>query len=268
MAMNKFGVSVVVLGSLLLSNSLLAQPQSCQVNSGEFVTPVVELYTSEGCSSCPPADRWFSSQIKRNDIDANYLSFHVDYWDDIGWPDKFANAEYSQRQRARVRQKGSSTVYTPQVMIGEQTAVTWYRPEQFENPIKKISKQFAAATIGLQSQGSGAKWQTKVQISSPNGLSNAQWYLATYEDGLSSQVRAGENRGILLKHDRVVRQWLGPYRLSTLTANKDFAITLPKAASVGQVGFLVVLENAQNGQVIQSLRLPLSQCKATRPETN
>jgi hypothetical protein len=248
MAMNKYGVSAVIVGSLLASTSLMAQSQSCRVSSGKFVTPVVELYTSEGCSSCPPADRWLSQQIKRGDIDANYLAFHVDYWDDIGWPDKFANAAYSERQRARVRQKGSTTVYTPQVMIGEQTAITWYRPEQFENPIKKTGKQAATATIGLQAQSVGGKWRATVQISSATSLANAHWYLATYQDGLSSQVAAGENRGALLKHDRVVRQWLGPYRM--------------KAASVGQTGFLVVLENAQNGQVIQSLKLPLSQCKS------
>jgi hypothetical protein len=184
----------------------------------------------------------------------------VDYWDDIGWPDKFASASYSQRQRARVRRKGSTTVYTPQVMIGEQTAVTWYRPEQLEKPIKQSNTALATANINLQAQGTESQWHAKVQLSALQALPNAQWYLATYQDGLSSQVKAGENNGALLKHDRVVRQWLGPYRLNTTTMSKEFEITLPKSALPGQTGLLVMLENTDNGQVIQSVKLPLSQC--------
>lgn len=62
--------------------------ESCAASSGVNVTPLVELYTSEGCSSCPPADRWLSRRLSHDD--ANFLAFHVDYWDDIGWPDRYA----------------------------------------------------------------------------------------------------------------------------------------------------------------------------------
>ncbi|MEO6173181.1 MAG: DUF1223 domain-containing protein, partial [Arenimonas sp.] len=180
----------------------------------------------------------------------------------IGWPDRFASRAYTQRQSARVEQAGSRNVYTPQVMIGEQTGVSWSWPDRSENYIKKANTELAPASIALQASGSGAQWKAKVALSSLNVLPNTQWYLAVYQDGLSSQVRAGENRGKLLRHDRVVRQWLGPYRLNGTSTDKDFTIALSNASVVGQTGLLAVLENSANGQVLQSLKLPLSTCRS------
>src|SRR5262245_48265099 len=97
----------------------------CRAQSGKTTQPLVELYTSEGCSSCPAADRWLSQRFARGD--ANYLAFHVDYWDEIGWPDRFGSPTYSQRQRTRVGATGSHTVYTPQVMLGESVNAPWSR---------------------------------------------------------------------------------------------------------------------------------------------
>ncbi len=253
---------VVLAGAILVSNlALAASPMSCQAQSGKFVTPVVELYTSEGCSSCLPADMWMSQQARRTDINANYLAFHVDYWDDIGWPDRFASHAYTQRQYSRVRKKGSTQVYTPQVMMGAQTGVNWSWPGRSENAIKQANSELALISIALQASGAGSEWKANVALSSLNALPNTQWYLAVYQDALSSKVRAGENKGKLLKHDRVVRQWLGPYRLDGSNTSKDFNIALSSATVVGQTGLLAVLENSSNGQVLQSLKLPLSQCR-------
>ncbi len=85
--------------------------EACSARSGPTDMPLVELYTSEGCSSCPPADRWLTGQLK--DRRANWLAFHVDYWDSIGWPDRFGSPANSQRQRQRVGAHGGDTVYTP-----------------------------------------------------------------------------------------------------------------------------------------------------------
>jgi hypothetical protein len=253
----------VMLCALLMSSPVLAEaPHACQASSGKFVTPLLELYTSEGCSSCPPADRWFSKQIKRSDVEANYLSFHVDYWDDIGWPDRFADHSYTQRQRARVQKNGSTTVYTPQLMIGEKTTVSWYKQEQSDSTIKQANKTLAPASIKLMAEGGGTEWRASVELSSTQTLPNAQWYFAMYQDGITSSVSAGENNGVVLKHDRVVRQWLGPFLPDpkVIGSRKSFNLSLPKNASAGQVGLLAVLEDSVSGKVLQSLKLPLSQC--------
>jgi len=89
--------SATALAALLAASVMpTAIAQTCSARSGDLRTPLVELYTSEGCSSCPPADRWLSARARASD--ANWLAFHVDYWDDIGWPDRFASPLFSQRQ--------------------------------------------------------------------------------------------------------------------------------------------------------------------------
>src|SRR5512146_2362025 len=106
--------------SLLLAASLAAAIPSaapeCSARSGAQSGALIELYTSEGCSSCPPADRWLGSLAATADpARLSLLAFHVDYWDELGWPDRFAQAHFTARQRERVRAGGSTTIYTPQV---------------------------------------------------------------------------------------------------------------------------------------------------------
>lgn len=100
---------------------VVAQPAfaegSCAARTGSATQPLVELYTSEGCSSCPPADRWLSQSLTQGADRVNWLAFHVDYWDSIGWPDRFASPAYSRRQEARVAATGARAVYTPQVIV-------------------------------------------------------------------------------------------------------------------------------------------------------
>ena len=92
-------IRILVLASLLAFPAYASQP--IVVNSGAQQTAVVELYTSEGCSSCPPADQWLSKLVETPDteLDVLALSFHVDYWDYLGWKDRFSSAEYTRRQR-------------------------------------------------------------------------------------------------------------------------------------------------------------------------
>jgi hypothetical protein len=98
----------------------------CTATSGAKRVTVVELYTSEGCDSCPTADRWLSTLKTRNDVVP--LSFHVDYWDYIGWKDPYAQKAFTERQRVRVAAQNSRSVYTPQVMMNGQDFTTWRNP--------------------------------------------------------------------------------------------------------------------------------------------
>src|SRR5258706_16133613 len=106
--------TVLLMGSL----PLLAAPD-CTVRSGPSTAALVELYTSEGCSSCPPADQWLSSfgRARRSGLVVP-IAFHVSYWDYIGWKDAYADPRFGERQRERAQATGASMVYTPQVMIG------------------------------------------------------------------------------------------------------------------------------------------------------
>lgn len=168
---------------------------SCQASSGAAPPTVIELYTSEGCSSCPPADRWLSKLKGRPDVLA--LAFHVNYWDRLGWPDRFASAEGTARQHQLARLAASSNVYTPQVVANGRDAPDWHKWSQLPKPAGG-----AAPALTLQREG-----DVVTASITPGSPASAQLagYWAVLEDQHQSQVRAGENAGETLKHDHVVR---------------------------------------------------------------
>lgn len=177
---------------------------SCKLQASAPAT-VVELYTSEGCSSCPPADRWLSTLKNRPDVLA--LAFHVNYWDRLGWPDRFASREATERQHRLAQAAGSRSVYTPQVIVDGQDWRGWPRL-----PAARATQP--APTVVLRRQGE----QVLAEVGGSTDTRYAG-YWAVLEDGHQSQVRAGENAGELLKHDHVVRlyqpvaAWSGAQKL-------------------------------------------------------
>src|ERR1700760_3456048 len=120
---------LALLGLAVSATLALAAPtgasaaSSCSAQSGATVPAVIELYTSEGCNSCPPADRWLSSLKGRDDVVA--LAFHVDYWDSLGWKDRFAQPQFTQRQNATQHTSGARFAYTPQVILDSRDAPDW-----------------------------------------------------------------------------------------------------------------------------------------------
>ena len=111
-------IRFILLGCLL-SMSVQAT-ETITVESNGQKTAVVELYTSEGCSSCPPADQWLEALVETesDDIDVLALAFHVDYWDYIGWKDRFASPKYTSRQRQLGANNKQRTIYTPEFFVG------------------------------------------------------------------------------------------------------------------------------------------------------
>src|SRR3569832_1716825 len=109
--------SAALAAASVISSAIAAPNEACQARSPATLTPVVELYTTEGCSSCPPADRWLSA-LKDDAAKGKVVAqaFHVGYWDYIGWVDRFANPAYTDRQRKLASLNGLQTIYTPQVV--------------------------------------------------------------------------------------------------------------------------------------------------------
>lgn len=231
-----------------------AAADSCSVRSGQTVVPLVELYTSEGCSSCPPADRWFSEELGGQD-NANWLAFHVDYWDDIGWPDRFASASYSQRQRQRVNALGGSTVYTPQVMVGDEVNVSWRSDGKFDGALGAARSPAQAGLALKLKPGTGGGSVQLGAARTGSATAPAQVWLAQYSDDQTTQVRAGENRGATLHHDRVVRHLYGPWKLdgSPLSQQQDLQ------SLKGRWGLVAFVQDSR-GRTLQSLDLPGNGC--------
>lgn len=173
----------------------------CEVQSGPQRTPVIELFTSEGCSSCPPADQWLSA-LKGAPVVAQ--AFHVGYWDYIGWVDRFATAANTARQRDLANANRLNSIYTPQLVRNGRDWPDWRsaRPQQAS---QWATTSPARATITLQ-QANGAD-QFSARVTPGEGV--AQWsaYWTVTEHGHNSRVKAGENKGEFLQHDFVVRQY-------------------------------------------------------------
>ena len=228
--------------ALLLPATALAVPSACEVVSGDKLTPVIELYTSEGCSSCPPADQWLSN-LKGKPVVAQ--AFHVAYWDYIGWKDAFANHAFTVRQKDVAATNHLNGIYTPQLVRNGRDWSDWRQPLRaidFDTP--------ARATITMrQSEGVGA-FEARVTPSAAGGPWTAYWTVT--EHNHNSRVKAGENAGEFLKHDFVVRQYAPVGRYEGAQTLKFYAIAA-QAEHPRQINLIVT--DVQSGVPLQAVSL-------------
>jgi hypothetical protein len=213
----------------ILGLSALAQASPRRAQSGPLRTSLVELYTSEGCSSCPPADALVNAQTARTPPPYLALAFHVDYWDEIGWPDRFASPRWSARQRAR-----SASVYTPEVLRDGR---------EIDRDRLLAPSEPARAQLELALDGANATVQA---------TGGRRVYLAVTESGLVVNVGAGENRGRTLRHDHVVRELYGP-----VDANHPLQQTIAIAPEWNRAQLaLVAFVEDERGEVLNAVQLP------------
>jgi hypothetical protein len=223
---------------------------SCSARSAATAAPVVELYTSEGCNSCPPADKWLSRLKADPGIVA--LAFHVDYWDRLGWKDRNASPAYTQRQAQQQAVNGARFSYTPQVVLDGSDHKDWYSA-----PAPSSAKGRRAAPVELTLARDGDRITATVQP-----LANAPARLAAYwavtENGHVTAVKAGENEGVTLTHDYVVREYqpVAAWAVQAGTpATLSFNPGLPgKADATARQVNLVVLD-AATGKPVQAVKL-------------
>ena len=226
----------------------------CTARSGEKTVALVELYTSEGCNSCPPADRWLSA------LGAKYrpevvvpLALHVDYWDYIGWKDPYAKREFSQRQRRLSQLQRAAFVYTPQVLVQGADFRDWADPA-FDRALARINAKPARARLELEIlRATSAALDVRVNaaILDPAPGAEVGLYVATYENRLESRVTAGENSGRLLRHDHVALEWQGPYG----AGERQLRLSLLPKAKIGDSGVVAFVQNQRTADVLQTLLL-------------
>ncbi len=256
----RFGA--LVLSSGLALASAAAEPaRPCTKHSPAHTVALLELYTSEGCNSCPPADSFvrslYHSRFTPDQVVP--LSLHVDYWDSLGWRDRFATAEFTQRQYWLSSTAHGRSVYTPEVFLAGREERDW-RDRDFENAVAAINARVARASIELierpAPEGSISVSATArvaaAEKGAPLGL-----YFAVYENDLVSEVKAGENSGATLRHGFVVRQWSPPVPLDAEGgAVLNWDKRLPADAHSASLGFVAFVENTRTGEVLQTVALP------------
>lgn len=215
----------------------LAVTLSPAVQAGENLV-VVELYTSQGCSSCPPADDLLEKLAEKDHVVA--LALHVDYWDYIGWKDSFANPAYTARQKSYAAASGHRSVYTPQLIIGGTDYVIGNKPMAVADAIN--AKLLAGSVVDLNVRRTG----NSVEISADpiKGAKNAMVVqLVRYTPSESVSIKRGENAGRTIQYANIVTDWqeVGrwngkkPLRISANASGSDPVVVIVQAAGFGPV---------------------------------
>jgi hypothetical protein len=245
------GLSIAL--ALTGATHALAAPATCEAQSARVAPAVVELYTSEGCSSCPPADRWLSSIAARPGVIA--LAFHVSYWDRLGWADRFASPAWSERQAQQQAVNGARYSYTPQVVIDGVDTREWAGRRELRSP------PVAAAPVQLRLRRDAMTYLAEVALAPLEGANRPLPRLAAYwavtEDGLRSKVTAGENAGASLAHDAVVREFQSVPAWDMKATPVTTLQWRPASTATGDhprhINLVVI--DATTGRPVQALRL-------------
>lgn len=188
----------VLISLLIVSTANAVDPASTTFSSAGQNVRLVELYTSEGCSSCPPADRWLSRLADDADLWREFVpvAFHVDYWDYLGWPDRFADAAFSRRQRGYYDEGTVSSVYTPGMFVAGQEWTGWRR---VDTPAQNRRGPVGLLTASVSGNEVAIDYKHTDSDSGPLVA-----HVALLGMSLETDVQRGENRGRQLAHDFVV----------------------------------------------------------------
>lgn len=246
-----------VLG-LGLMFALPAAAVSCNASSGERRVPLLELYTSEGCDSCPPTDRWLSALPGRGHGHERVvkLAFHVDYWDYIGWRDPFAQKRFTERQRHIAARNQSRVIYTPQLVLNGRDYRRASFRDDFAERLAEIhtQKPRAALKLAVQPESNDLVVRGSATLAEASERTVAQTWLALYEDRLVTDVKAGENRGKRLDHDFVVRDIIGPLPADARgLALIEHRFRLDPHWKIRDLGVAAFVQDIRSGDVLQAL---------------
>ena len=210
---------------------------------------VVELYTSQGCSSCPPADAFLGELAKRDDLLA--LSIHVDYWDYIGWKDRFASPENTKRQRAYASKLGMRYVYTPQMIVQGAAHSTGSDRGKVLALIAKAKKnERVAVKISRAEDG------IRIKIAGADTTEEAAVWLAVFDNKHETRIRRGENGGRTLSYYNVVR---GMKRIGTWSGKPlDIPTRNIDMSTENRDGCAVILQSLSTGRILGAAKLALT----------
>ena len=237
---------------LLLAAAVAAGFAAAPGRAQDKAPVVVELFTSEGCSSCPPADAFLGELAQRPDVVA--LAFHVDYWDYIGWKDPYAHAAFTQRQHEYAAALGLHMVYTPQMVVDGRTDVVGSERGSVEAAIGKAAAQPKLA-VAIEKGAGGAYRAVIPAAAAPSGGPATVW-LAVFDSEQETRVKRGENGGRTLKEFNIVREWrqIGTWKGDALTLPIDIAMGDPD-----RNGCAIVVQSGPVGPVLGAAIMKLDE---------
>jgi hypothetical protein len=234
---------------LLIPLSMNAESNSIVLKSRPEKTTLLELYTSEGCSSCPPAEKWLSGLKDSPRLWKDFVpvAFHVDYWDRLGWRDPWSDKGYSDRQQSYAESWHSENVYTPEFVLDGTEWSAWGLFRSGPGPSS------LRAGVLTASSSEANKWQVVFEPVNTNGV-GYQIHAALLENGVSSDVKAGENHGRKLIHDFAVAQFANvPMRRADGKWQGQFVFSVPSNRTIANAAVAIWITERDKLQSLQAV---------------
>lgn len=246
---------ILFVATILFMHDAGAERGQGETNAG---FAVVELFTSEGCSSCPPADRLLGEIIKESRIKNQPiygLAFHVDYWDYIGWQDPYASSEFSDRQRRYAQAFGSSRIYTPQMVVNGRKEFVGSNARKASSAIESALERPPVVTMKIalsdvRTNDNSVSFAYEIPPAPEDAVIN----FAVVERHLAQDVRRGENRGRTLQHENVVRAF------RTVAAGKlsdTLSLDLPAGVQLENSSLIAYVQHNRTMEVLGAIGVDL-----------
>lgn len=227
---------------------------------------VVELFTSQGCSSCPPADAFLGELAERKGL--LVLSYHVDYWNYMGWKDPFSSPQMTQRQRAYVQELGHRYVFTPQMVVDgkahaegaarariESLLVDARREIDKKLPIRVSRAGLNEIKVGLPARPMDKNKKTADPAGAKSKMKTGTLWLVAYDDKHTTEIGKGENRGRTLSYHNVVRSLK---QVATWEGKQtDVMVNLAEEIAAGYKNCAVLLQAGDGGRILAAAKLPM-----------
>jgi hypothetical protein len=233
------GIAIAALAVGGCARAAAALPNGADGRAASEGFAIVELFTSESCSSCPPADdllRELAIDAAQSGRHVYPLAFHVDYWNDLGWRDRFSSAWATRRQRAYSEQFGKSSVYTPQMIVNGSDAFVGSERERALQSIEQALATPAAAHITLRSINEPGALAVEYGVSA--AAPNTTLQIALVERQAASEVTSGENTGRTLRHANVVRAFRTVSMFDSTAGQVAFPIGSDKTTRYEVIAYL------------------------------
>lgn len=203
---------------------------------------VIELFTSEGCSSCPPADNAVANLLKEHSSNVYVLSYHVDYWDNLGWKDKFSNAAYTQTQKEYARIFKLSSIYTPQVVVNGSEQFVGSDESKLNAAVNKGLQQVLNAEISVDAKANENK---TVVVNYTTGATNAKLKVALVQLNATNKIQRGENTGATLHHVNIVRD----IKTIPASANGSITLSIPNGLTASECKVIAFTQNMNDNKI-------------------
>jgi hypothetical protein len=208
---------------------------------------VVELFTSEGCSSCPPADALVAKIAKEDkDLPVFILAYHVDYWNRLGWKDVLSSADYSKRQNEYAAYLHLQQIYTPQIIVNGKTEFVGSEESTLRNAIKTSLQTASPSPLSLQLSSAG-QGQVSLKYNAAGAEKNTELLIAVLQKYAQTKVERGENGGHTLSHVQIVRRL---QRVGLITKSGSVNVTLPNGYDAKGWEIVGILQNTSSGAII------------------